>query len=869
MVIEFNCTQMERWFIGQSLRTAGRHESFFHIIQVDDNQQQTMRSCVVAVLLFVMLMVPPSAFADAGRAEPACIETTAAQFSSSQAIPDGSCVKVSLGVLIPGDVFDISINVIDDAMDVLVFDQNTIQPYDLGQSYRSSFEPIPSTESALGSYSFHWKVPSSISQKTWYIVFDNLDHDGDQDMGDLGGNDSRASLNVESIEEAYWTPFHDLIGMAPDTHQTLLSGDDLQLDAGTTVVVSAWSLESQGDVYLQTQNMNDLYTSGGVGTLSITGASLQSVQGSSSFSWIVPNELDGASLVLVADNTDTPVSGADGEQTVRMTVRVELSPTLNPVSTNDANGSTTLGTNVNFDAAQTPNRLNQIDSVLWDFDANVDSDSDGTPNNDPDATGLTAQTSWATPGDRTITLWVVSPTGQMASSTSTVSVNDVVDPVARIGGNGQPVAGGWRLLVNDALVLNCESSSDDHTISACAWNLDGSPFGQNTSVLLSWASIGTHEVTLTVTDASGNTNSTTTVVVVIDNTLPVLQQSGLNVLPASGMIDQSIACVVEAVDPFDDASLLRYHWDLNPELDSDGNGDARDDPDRIGSRADLTFKQPGTYTVVVTVFDPSNNTDEHAFTLNIGEPTKEGSIAGLLLMVLFIGTVTMGIALVGHRRWQHGVAVDLLAGRGLSVPEAKAHIAAVVDSRKTPLFASAIVLAGLDVGEVTSADVKEEQAKAAEIESIYGSTQAQTTVSSSAFAPPKMAPAISAGSQAAAADALAMLNGQEPATSTPMAPNPYQELVQDLMPAEAPQTVVKSGGVQLPTSAPVAAPQSSTAPVVPEPSPQPVPAATASKEPRSLTCTACNAGFSVALPAGIEQAVVACPSCGIDNIVTA
>ncbi|MBT5121551.1 MAG: hypothetical protein HOM38_02360, partial [Euryarchaeota archaeon] len=153
---------------------AGQRETILHIIQVDDEQQQSMRSSLVAVLLFVMLMVPPSALADAGRAAPSCTETTAAAFSSSDAISDGECVKVSLGVLMPGDVFDININIIDDAMDVFVFDQNTIQPYDLGQSYRSSYEQIPSTESALGSYSFHWKVPSSLSQKTWYIVFDNL-----------------------------------------------------------------------------------------------------------------------------------------------------------------------------------------------------------------------------------------------------------------------------------------------------------------------------------------------------------------------------------------------------------------------------------------------------------------------------------------------------------------------------------------------------------------------------------------------------------------------------------------------------------------------------------------------------------------------
>ena len=338
----------------------GLPDSFFHIIQVGDEQQQAMRSSVCVAMLFIMLLVPPSAFADSGRAAPNCTETTVAAFSSSDAISDGECVKVSLGVLMPGDVFDININIIDDAMDVLVFDQNTIQPYDLGQSYRSSFEPVPSTESALGSFSFHWKVPSSISQKTWYIVLDNLDHDGDQGLGDLGGNDSRASLSVNAINEAYWTPFHDLIGMEADSYSTLLSGDDLRLDAGTTVVVTAWSLEGQGDVYLQTQNMNDLYTSGGIGTLSITGASLQSVQGSSSFSWIVPNELDGEVLVLIADNTDTPVGGADGTVDVRMTVRVELTPTLNPIINTDANGSTTIGASVAFDAMSTPNSLNQI-----------------------------------------------------------------------------------------------------------------------------------------------------------------------------------------------------------------------------------------------------------------------------------------------------------------------------------------------------------------------------------------------------------------------------------------------------------------------------------------------------------------------------
>jgi PKD repeat protein len=384
-------------------------------------------------------------------------------------------------------------------------------------------------------------------------------------------------------------------------------------------------------------------------------------------------------------------------------------------------------------------------------------------------------------------------------------------------------------------------------------------YGQNNSILVSWQTIGSHEVVLTVTDSSGNTNSASTTVVVLDATLPVLQQSSLNVLPSSGMIDQALKCSVTANDPFDSSIALRYHWDLNPELDSDGNGDERDDPDRIGSSADLTFKQAGTYTVVVTVFDPSNNSDSHAFSIKIGEPAEEGSIAGMLLVVLFIGTLTMGIALVGHRRWQHGLAVELLIGRGLNAAEAKAHIAHVIDARKTPLFASAVVLAGLDMGDVTSGAVQEEQSKAAELESIYGSTQSAPVMS--AFAPPTAAPAFSAGSQAAAADALALLNDQEP-RNEPSPTTQMASVADDLMPAEAPQTVVKSGGVQLPSTKPK---QPAEKPEVEAPAPEP---------PKGdglthLACTSCGHKYAVALPDGVPKAIVACPACNTDNIAQA
>ena len=820
-----------------------------------------MRSSLFVALLLCVMLIPASSLATEGRAEPNCLNDTPAGFSSSTVIGDGACIKVNLGTLTPGDVFDLSIIVSEGELDVLVFDQNSIQPYDLGQSYRSAFEQIPSTESALGSYQFHWKVPASINAKAWYIVFDNTAHSGDQGMGDQGGVDSRASLTVTPIIESYWTPFHNLIALENDTSQTLLSGDDLRLDAGTSVVVSAWSMEGNGDVYLQTRSMNNLYTSGGVGSLFITGASLQSVEGSGSFSWIVPNELDGEELIVIADNTDTPVGGADGSSAVRMTVRVELAPQLNPIITDNGNSSTIIGSGITLDAYSTPNRLDQIASASWDFDAAVDADDDGDSSNDVDATGWDALALWSTPGDRTVTLTVTSPTGSSASTTSVISVLDVVNPIARIGGNGQPISGGWKLVSEESILLNCAGSTDDHTVSTCAWNLDGNPYGQNNSVSFSWTDIGTHIVTLTVTDASGNSNSISTNLVVTDTSLPILDQSTLNLLPSGGLVNEAITCTAQASDSYDPSNTLRYHWDLNPKVDSDGNGNARDDADQTGLSTDLEFKSSGSYDIVLTVFDQSNNSDSHAFTLSIEPLPSKGSIAGVLLVVLFIGTLTMSVALLGHRRWQNGIAKELLIGRGLNEVEAEAHMATVASTRKIPLFSSAIVLAGLDVSEVQSTSSKVEDQKAAEMAAIYGTQPNEQVSQTSSFAPPVLTQqAISQGSQAAAADAMALFNDEAPATS----PEPVTETTQisegidELYPTAPVQTVVKSGGVSLPEGMAASKP-------VPE-----LIQSTTTLEPvsKQVTCQGCSTAFTIRIPGGANAVVVACPSCSLDVTVT-
>jgi len=796
-----------------------------------------MQSRIIALILVVMMICPSALAADSGRATPNCLQQEVASIPGSIGIDGGVCVKVDLGQLQPGDVYQFDVTILQ-AIDLLIFDENGVQPYDLGQSYRSAYEQIASTENAEGQYQFHWQVPAAISAKTWYVVLDNLAHDGDQGMGDQGGNQSQVSMSATKMDQSYWTPFHNLIQMDNQSSQTLLSGDDLMLDAGTSIVISAWALQGQADVYLQTKEMYDLYSSGGVGSLYVNGGALQNVADSASLTWLVPAEFDGQELVIIADNTDTPVGGGSGADEVRMTVRVELAPPLNPIINDNGNSTVAIGQFITLDAYSSPNQLQQIDTLSWDYYS-----ADGLANND--ASGWEVEAHWQTPGVKTVTLTATSKTGEIAQTNHTITVIDIINPVARIAGSGLPVSNGWRVNIAEAITFNCDSSSDDYTDLTCAWTYDGTPYGQNNSILLSWNDIGTHSIGLTVSDGAGNTNSVTTTVIVLDTTLPILEQTSLDGFASSGVVGEKLTFTVSATDSYDDITNLRYHWDLQPNRDTDNNGNPRDDADLVGYQTSITFNTVGRNEVVLTVFDESNNSDSHAFAVNmIAAPIQDG-ITPILFLVLFVVAITSAVAILGHRRWQSSIATDLLLGRGLSEAEIIVHLDNVRQTRALPLFASAIQLAGLDAGDVQSRNDIETAQKEAELQQIYGAEDSADIgfAGNSAFA---HAPQMSAGSLSSATEAAVLLQEEE----TPQA-------VQQPVQTKVPVATVKSGGIALPEGV------SSTPPVVVE---QQV---VATAKEMKCVCESCSAGFEITLPAGVPQAIVACPSCQVDNLISA
>lgn len=801
-----------------------------------------MQSRIIALILVAMMIWPSAIAAESGRATPNCLQQDISSIPGSISIDGDVCVKVDLGQLQPGDVYQFDTTILQ-PIDLLIFDENGVQAYDLGQSYHNAFEQIASTENAEGQYDFHWQVPPSISAKTWYVVLDNLAHDGDQGMGDQGGNQSQVSLSVTKMEQSYWTPFHNLIEMENQSSQILLSGDDLKLDAGTSIVISAWALQGQADVYLQTKEMHDLYSSGGVGSLSVNGGALQNIADSASLTWLVPSELDGQELVIIADNTDTPVGGGDGNEDVRMTVRVELAPPLNPIINDDDNSTVAIGQFITLDAYYSPNKLQQIDTLSWDFYS-----GDGLANND--ASGWEVEAHWQIPGVKTVTLTVTSKTGEIAQSNHTITVVDIVDPVARISGSGLPVSNGWRVNIGETISFNCDSSSDDYTEISCAWTYDGTPYGQNNSILLSWNDIGTHDIGLIVSDSAGNTNSASTSVIVLDTTIPVLEQSSLDGFVSSGIVGDEITFSVSATDSYDDITNLRYHWDLQPNRDTDNNGNPRDDADLVGYQTSISFNKVGRNEVVLTVFDQSNNSDSHAFAVDIVAAPIQDGIVPILFLILFVIAITSAVAILGHRRWQTNIATDLLLGRGLSEAEIIVHLATVRQTRSLPLFASAVQLAGLDAGEVQSQSDSESEQREAELKQIYGDENSANIgfAANSGFA---QAPQMSAASLSSASEAAALLQADE--SLQPVAEPAVNQ---------TPIAAVESGGIALPQGVSVAPTAVVEEQVIEE-------QAIAADQIMQCVCESCGAGFEITLPAGIPQAVVACPSCQVDNMIRA
>ena len=649
----------------------------------------------LGVLLAVMLCLSvPYAGAVQARDAPTCASAELADVTGAMAVDGGSCLDVNLGVHAPGTVLSFDILVANDAVDLLLFDEAGKAPYDLGQSYRSVMTTPVSTEAMLGQQVFHWKVPASINAKAWSLVVDNLAHDGDQGEGDQGGARAQISLQVSVLQDGALTVVHDLYAATANS-STWLSGDGgLTLDAGTSVQLEAWGLDGSGDLAFLTDAQRTAWE-GGAQHAPEAGTALLDVTSTSTLTWTVPSALNGVPMHLMLDAGDEVLGGAPPSD-LRMTVRLTLDPPMTPVIEDGNNATTTLGEPLLLDASATPDRLNRLVDWLWDLDASVDADDDGDATNDGTwGEAKTVSATWSQPGTFTVTLHVRDVDGRTAMVQHDVTVSDVQAPTAVVSslGDEQPVEDGYRLDPDAVLRLSCSASTDDHRVDLCAWSIDGTTAGQNTTVVASWAVSGEHIVRLTVTDPSGNSDVIERRVVVVDRTSPSFASTSVAALPSSMESGSSNVVRVVVDDPVDAPDALRVHWDLDPLIDSDGNGVKDDDPDLLGEEVQITFDSAGEQVVVITVFDPAGNSDRSVWTVDVtsaGPSSSSGmtAVAGIGLLVILVAAVVVLRLRRARPSGQSTVTAEPLSDEAQAEEAKAAEMAAIYGSAPSSMDAA-------------------------------------------------------------------------------------------------------------------------------------------------------------------------------------
>ena len=213
--------------------------------------------------------------------------------------------------------------------------------------------------------------------------------------------------------------------------------------------------------------------------------------------------------------------------------------------------------------------------------------------------GPTPTIAFDSPGVTNVTLRVRDNALQEAFDTTTITIEATDPPVADAGGP-------YTVEVGSMNVFNGTGSTDDVAIEQYDWVFGDTtggasdlPFvGRGATASHHYQEVGTYNLSLTVTDNAGQTDTDTTTVDVIVGSPPVAAIG----VPTSGAAGGP-PVYFDAGATADDFGVIEYRWDFDDTVDRDGDGNFTNDIDAVGARPFHTYAIPAGPDTLVEPFD--------------------------------------------------------------------------------------------------------------------------------------------------------------------------------------------------------------------------------------------------------------------------
>ena len=208
------------------------------------------------------------------------------------------------------------------------------------------------------------------------------------------------------------------------------------------------------------------------------------------------------------------------------------------------------------------------------------------------------QYTFNTPGEYIVSLTVTDDGGLTGTDTVTITVTDPNQAPVAVA-EATPTSGVAPLAVN----FTGSNSTDDGTIVTYAWDFQDGGTSSEADPQYTFNTAGNYDVTLTVTDDGGLTDTDTITIVVSDpsgNEPPVALAEAT---PVSGTVPLEVAFT--GSNSTDDGTIVTYAWDFQ-------DGGTSDQADPV-----YTFNTPGEYVVSLTVTDDEGLTDTDTILIEV------------------------------------------------------------------------------------------------------------------------------------------------------------------------------------------------------------------------------------------------------------